>query len=234
MATTELRRFTRMLGPDDLPDVLAHPSMFETEPLGISVDLSGALTEAAKLIADVAPGAPRSALAAWDEAMVEPLHAGFAGVPRRVLSDMRLWHWLCTREFRDFVLGRWCSERAAEAYDDLTAAERGRFLGRPSLNGVSRNALARLFWCGEVLWSKDEGYDLARKALHRQDLFQNVFERKFGLHRPAARACVLRFSDATQPVWRSSLRGLDFCLSTMVVEVMDEGAITDLLEEFAA
>jgi uncharacterized protein DUF6339 len=232
--STELRRFSRMLGPDDLPDVLTHPTMFETESLGISVDLGPARAVADKLLADLSPGAPRVTLASWDEAMVEPLHASFAGVPRRLLSDMRLWHWLCTGTFREFVVARWCSERATEAYDDLTAAERGRFLGKASLNGVSRNALARLFWCGEALWDKNSGYNLARAALRKQDFFQAVFERKFGLHRPAARACVNNLADATEMVWRNSLKGLNFCLSTMVVEAMDESAITDLLAEFAA
>jgi hypothetical protein len=163
-----------------------------------------------------------------------PLHAAFEGVPRRLLSDMRVWHWLCITVFRDFILARWCSEEAAEALDDLTAAERGRFLGRASLNGVSRNALARLFWCGEALWSQEDGYRLAQSALHRQDFFQAVFERKFGLYRPAARACVIRLADATELTWRNSLKGLNFCLSTMVVEAMDESAVGELLEEFAA
>jgi hypothetical protein len=208
--------------------------MFETVSLDITVDLAGVRTLVDELVARTPEGATRQTLAAWDEAMVGPLHAAFEGVPRRTLSDMRVWHWLCTQAFRDFILARWCSEEAAEAFDDLTAAERGRFLGKASLNGVSRNALARLFWCGEALWSKDQGYDLARAALRRQDFFQAVFERKFGLYRPAARACVMKLADATELVWRNSLKGLNFCLSTMVAEAMDESAVGELLEEFAA
>jgi hypothetical protein len=231
---TELRRFNRLLRPDELPDALASPGMFETVSLEITVDLAGVLAIVSDLIGRMTKGATRQALAAWDEAMVEPLHAAFEGVPRRLLSDMRVWHWLCTGVFRDFVLARWCSEEAAEAFDDLTAAERGRFLGKASLNGVSRNALARLFWCGEALWSQEDGYDVARAALHRQDFFQAVFERRFGLYRPAARSCVMRLADATELAWRNSLKGLNFCLSTMVVEAMDESAVGKLLEEFAA
>lgn len=232
--STELRRFTRLLRPDELPEALSSPGMFETVSLDITVDLDGVRAIVEDLIARTPKGATRQALAAWDEAMVEPLHAAFDGVPRRLLSDMRVWHWLCTGVFRDFVLARWCSEETAEAFDDLTAAERGRFLGKASLNGVSRNAFARLFWCGEALWSPEDGYDLARAALHRQDFFQAVFERKFGLYRPAARACVMRLAEATEMVWRDSLKGLNFCLSTMVVEAMDESAVRELLEEFAA
>jgi hypothetical protein len=231
---TELRRFTRLLRPDELPEALTNPDMFETVSLDITVDLTEVCRIVDDLITNTSKGSTRQALAAWDEEMVEPLHAAFEGVPRRLLSDMRVWHWLCTGVFRDFVLARWCSEQAAEAFDDLTAAERGRFLGGGSLNGVSRNALARLFWCGEALWSHDDGYQLARAALHRQDFFQAVFERKFGLYRPAARACVVKLADATELTWRNSLKGLNFCLSTMVVEAMDESAVGELLEEFAA
>ena len=231
---TELRRFTRLLRPDELPEALTNPDMFETVSLDITVDLADVRAVVEDLIANTPTGSSRQALAAWDEEMVEPLHAALGGVPRRLLSDMRVWHWLCTGEFRDFILARWCSEEATEAFDDLTAAERGRFLGRASLNGVSRNALARLFWCGEALWSQEDGYHLARSSLHRQDFFQAVFERKFGLYRPAARACVVKLADATELAWRNSLKGLNFCLSTMVVEAMDESAVGELLEEFAA
>jgi hypothetical protein len=229
----ELRRFTNRLTPDDLPQALVNPGLRETEGLGISVDLSGALHVVEQLATNSEPEGSRL-LSSWDQDMVEPLHASFCGVPRRLLLDMHVWHWLCVVPFRTFVLRRWCAATTIDSPEELSASERGRFLGSSSLNGVSRNALARLFWCGETLWSEDRGYELARKALERQDFFQAVFERRFGLYRPAARAAVLKLANTKEQVWRNSLKGLNFCLSTMVIEAMDEESITNLLEEFSA
>ena len=108
-----------------------------------------------------------------------------------------------------------------------------RFLGAGTLRGTSRNALARLWWCAESLSSGQDGYRLARQALARQDLFQAIFERQFGLYPPAVRACLRRFgnSGVSEREWRDGTRRLNHYLTTIVLEALSEDEILELLSE---
>jgi hypothetical protein len=109
-----------------------------------------------------------------------------------------------------------------------------RFLGNQSgkstLSGMSRQALARLWWCAEILGTED-GYRLARTAVRRQDLYQAVFEREFGLYPPAARACIKFFDGRSENEAREGTRRLNQLLSTLVLETLDEDDIMQMLEE---
>jgi hypothetical protein len=115
----------------------------------------------------------------------------------------------------------------------LTPSLRGRFLGPPTLNGVSRNTFARLWWCVEALYSGDDKYKLVNAVLQKQDLFQAVFERRFGLHAPTAKQFIRKFGLARELEWRTAARRLDYRFRTILLEALDQTEIAKLIDAAA-
>lgn len=216
--------------PAILAELLLHPSSATTVPLGVDADLDPIRQAFTTFVSNSTDG--RHDRAALDAVLVGPLHSSLNHLPRRIASDMRFWHWICVVELQEIVWARWHGDKPSddEIASALTPSLIGHFLGNPTLNGVSRNALARLWWCGHSLYTQNDGYDLARAVLGKQDLFQAIFEREFGLYAPAARACVRRFGDgAVEKEWRDALRKLNYVATTTVLEALDEADLTALL-----
>jgi hypothetical protein len=167
---------------------------------------------------------------AIDGVLIEPLHRAMSTLTVREAADMRVWHWL-TLHFRDLVWRRWRDYlKQWEESEELNGEAAARFLGRTSLNGVSRNTLARLWWTAQQL--QDDGdYTLARRAIEKQDRFQAIFERRFGLYLPAARACIECFSELGEQETRDAARWLQQCLSTTVLERLSQEDVASLLAE---
>jgi hypothetical protein len=164
-----------------------------------------------------------------DGRLIGPLHQAIP-LTLREAADMRVWHWLTVR-FQNIVWQRWPSyHRQWQETEELTGEAVSRFLGRSSLNGVSRNTLARLWWAAEQM-SEGDDYSLARAAVENQDRFQAIFERRYGLYRPAARACLKGFQGLSEGEVRDAARWLQQCLSTTVLEHLSEAEIGALLEE---
>jgi hypothetical protein len=67
------------------------------------------------------------------------------------------------------------------------------------------------------------------EALANQDFFQAIFERKFGLYPPAARACLDVLRDASEDERREATKRLNHYLTTIVLENLTEGDIRELL-----
>jgi hypothetical protein len=166
-----------------------------------------------------------------DRELVEPFHRALKDLSRAEAADMRVWHWLCAVAFPDAVWKRWRTAgppNSSELETILTDSLARRFLGSPSLVGVSRNTFARLWWTAEHL---DGDYDLARRALARQDMFQAIFERLFGLYPPAARAAIRKFDGRAEDDIRRAARWLNYSAATAVLEVLDESAIEQILDQ---
>jgi hypothetical protein len=226
MKQTPLRRYVRLIKDDELPHLLLLPTHVESEAIGVTADLSKVAT-----ILKAAPRKNDSERASWDSAFAEPLHQALK-LPRRVASDMKFWHWLTISVLSDLVWIRWNgsvpSDVAATLSTKPSLAE--RFLGSATLRGVSRNALARLWWCADALYSKGDGYQLVREALSKQDLFQAIFERQFGLYPAAARACLKTLSNKSEGEWREATRKLNHYLTTIVVESLTEEQVAELIQ----
>jgi hypothetical protein len=195
-----------------------------TAALSTAVDAAG-LDDAIRSLPGDASGSE------LDIALVEPLHRALSGLTRSDAADMRTWHWMTAVAHPDFVWRRWRPEGPPEASlltDVLGEAMVRRFAGSPSLNGVSRNTFARLWW---TVANLDNDYALARVALSRQDMFQAVFERFFGLYPPAARAAVRRFDGRKEGEIRTSARWLNYAAATTVLEYLDEEQIGEIIDE---
>ena len=224
----ELERYVRPVREGELARLLDDPAAVETEPIGTEADLAevrevfeGVLEEYPQL-----RGAERAVL---DRTLAEPLHRALAHLTPRQASDMGFWHWLCIAGLPDVVSWRWYGAATipGEALEKRALAE--RFLGAGTLRGISRNALARLWWCAGSLHTGEDGYALAREVLAKQDLFQAIFERDFGLYPPAARACVRYFGNASEGEWRRGTLRLNHYLTTIVLETLSEDDVLELL-----
>ena len=216
-----VQRFAKSLGSDRLEEVLGGAPQ-ATEPLPTTIPLE----DVAAAVSSVLPEVTGSAI---DRALVEPLHRALP-LTRREAADPRVWQWLCVTQFPDLVWRRWSGQAPAPGmlHEALTRGLYPRFLCRASLNGVSRNTLSRLWWTVEQL---DGDYELARHALSNQDMFQNIFERFFGIYRPAARACLDRFTGRSEAEIRGAAKWLQQCASTTVLEALDQSAIAAILDE---
>ncbi len=227
--SVELALYVTRIDSVGLPELLADPSLGSCEPVGLNADLS----EVREVLSESVAGPSRADLALLDGLLVEPPHRVLPALPHRLAADMRFWQWLCVAELKDVVWHRWHGSVPDSPADVLAAnpALSDRFLGDSTLHGVSRNALARLWWCAETLRSDQDGYGLARQALARQDLFQAIFERQFGLYPPVARTCLRRFGgdDVSEREWREGTRRLNHYLTTLVLESLSEDGILDIL-----
>jgi hypothetical protein len=219
-----VQRFAKSLTNDRLEEVLGG-GRWATESLATAIPIEG--VQAA--VSSVPAEATKSAI---DGALVEPLHSALGDLTRREAADPRVWQWLCVAQFPDLVWRRWAgqSPQPGMLHEALTSAMCPRFLCRASLNGISRNTLSRLWWTAEQLGD----YDLARQALSNQDMFQNIFERFFGMYPPAAKACLDRFGGRSEAEIRTASKWLQQCASTTALETLDQGDVAAILDEALA
>lgn len=217
-----LQQYLKRLDAARLADVLAGET-WASSPISTQVDLTDLRAAIEALPQDVRG-------AQLDTELVEPVHRVIT-ITRREAADPRTWQWLCVGAFPDVVWRRWARtppRTPREIRDLLTPGLQGRFLAQASLNGVSRNTFARLWWTAEQL---EADYDLARRAFARQDMFQAVFERLFGLWPAAARACLAQFEGRSEDEIRSAAKWLQQSASTLVLEGLSEAQIRDVLAE---
>ena len=221
--TTKMRHYSQPVTSRDFLDYLNDPGYGETVDTGHSVDFGAFNAKLKDLRQKNVP------LPEWDRHLAEPLHRALRSLPRRLLLDMRLWHWVCISAFPEFVWERWTREEFNPPYDDAKQSVIGRFTGTMSLNGVSRNGLARLFWCADVLYDSQKKYSSAKTLLENQDFYQAVLERKFGLFPPAARACVATLGSASEAARREVTKKLNHYFTTISVETLSQKDIEALI-----
>ena len=227
----QIRRFSNPVSKDALLDYLCNPRsvMTDSEALESDIDLQEFSDSVDNLLSTTPNDAGNVQRAKWDQELVEPLHRAMKPLPLRDLADMRLWHWMCVGAFPQLVWRRWQGEIPNLDEFSMPKALAERFVGTNSLHGISRNALARLFWCGASLFTTEDQYSLAKSVIERQDLFQNIFERGFSLYQPAARACVRELRDSGEKQWRIAAVNLDHQLTTTTLEALDEEYIRSML-----
>lgn len=220
--TVELHRLTIPLTTiRQLAAVLRDSSYIESEALGLEADFSE-VQDVFDGFYSANPEASSVERARLDRELAAPLHRALAGMSRRNATDMQFWHWLCVCQFQDIVWYRWYGRIPTDFSGIISPSLAERFLGAPTLHGVSRNAFARLWWCAEALYSEEEGYELVHIALSSQDFFQAIFEREFGLYIPAARACVQVLKDSSEDERREATKELNHYFTTIVAEALNE------------
>jgi hypothetical protein len=225
MASEELHLF-----PDEttVGQLMAHvvgQTALKSTATSTSADLSGIGSAVNGL---KAAGGKR---AAWDAKLVAPVHAALKGVPRSLQLNPQFWEWLAAERFRDLVWERWWDGNPPKDFAEAQVqppSKWRRFECRRTMNGMSRNAISRLFWAGELLVTGND-YSLAEAMFGKQEIQQQIFDRLFGLHAPAAKAfvktCIGKTDDQVQKLGER----LNEYASTIAVEFLDENEIESLL-----
>ncbi len=226
----ELQTYEEPLRPDQLPDVLEGRFHPPTIPTGVEKEIGSLASEAKRIWVECGDQGIRRGTEA-DALFAPVLHMELTGSPRRILTDSRLWHWLATQQLSGFVKQRWLPDNGAD--HQQAVAQHARFLGRSTLNGVNRNALARLYWTAEATVVADD-YDLTGKVLRNADLHLNIFERLFGLDDRLVRECVRSLHDVGEDVHRAALINIRIRLGTVVLEALDETDLTALVSDCLA
>lgn len=231
--TVELRRLTIPLTTiRQLAAVMQDPSHIESEPLGTVADFGEVRSVFDRFHNDNAE-ASSVVRAKLDRELAAPLHRALTGLSRRDATDMQFWRWLCVCQFQDVVWYRYYGHMPVDFSGTISPSLAERFLGSPTLRGVSRNALARLWWCAEALYTEEDKYDLVNIALSRQELFQGIFERMFGLYIPAARACLRVLNNSSEDEIRQATKELNHYFTTIVAEALsEEDIIHNLLNKY--
>jgi hypothetical protein len=226
--TVELRRFAIPITIRQLAVVLTDSNSIETESLGIPVDFDEVKT-VFENFRDANPNAPLIVRAKLDRELAVPLHKALTHLTRRNATDMHMWHWLCTCELKDIVWYRWYGRIPTDPGEIISPSLAERFLGTPSLRGISHNALGRLWWCVETLYNESDEYDLVDVALSSQDFFTQMFDRKFSLYIPAGKAYIRTLRNASEDERRKAARELNHYFTTIAAEALSEEDITQKL-----
>jgi hypothetical protein len=177
-----------------------------------------------------------------DAQLARELHVSLMHLDRRTLTDPLLWHWLSLEVFPRYTALRWfgghqimdLSTKGADGKHIIPDSEVKRFLGTASLEGVSRNSLARLFWGAETAWLQGTGsdrYESVVDVFALADLFVGVFERVLGLRPDTAIQLIQRISNRDENSRRAILTDLNLVLSTTCLEALDSDLFEELLVE---
>jgi hypothetical protein len=220
----ELRIYERDIHRSEVLQLLVDPTSVMSESVGVEVDFS----DIDELVNRFRDGDKRSRIS-MDVQAHEIVHKLLRGIDRRTLTQMNLWHWLCLNPLRDFILVRWLDIHDSSTPNNLIDSEASRFVGAQTLHGISRNAVARLWWGAETLSERDD-YSLSRIALSNQDFFQQAFDRKFGLSVPASRAFFRTLEDSTESERREAGVCLNHYFTTIAGSWLIEEDVVELIK----
>ncbi len=177
-----------------------------------------------------------------DAHLARLLHKSLRHIDRRTLTDPNLWQWMSLNRFPEYVAWRWfdglslrdLDARDAEGVHVIKDSAVEHFLGGASLRGVSRNALARLFWGAEAAWVQGIGEDRyldVDTVFKFADLFSGVFERLVCLRADAAIKVMRDIKGRSENSRRSIMLNLNLVLSTTCLESLDMNTYSELVTE---
>lgn len=202
----------------------------ETRPVEPSVDLT-------ELIKDLNALAANHSDTALDRESVEIVHKALP-LSRREALQPNVWNWLCVAALPEYTWSRWGdkdwpgSHAAAGQMiaDEVQTSLVDHYVAVPTLEGIGRNALARLWWAGESL-SEDGDYFLAREALSKAQLWVDVFERRLGLDERLAKACIRMLHGHPDSVVMDTCVFINQRVKTTQLETLDRDALEALIAE---
>ena len=154
------------------------------------------------------------------------IHMIFRDLDDRITTDAQMWQWLTTKQFKHYVRSRW----NVDDEDMMKTSAQIRFLGGGSLAGISRNALARLYWAANTLWTEDNGYEYSDQVLGDQDLYAAIFERNLGLYPPLARELAKQCGTEPEAVHREWIKNVNHVLTTITMEALNEKQLAEFVK----
>lgn len=222
---SDLFRLTPALTRQSLTPFLVGDATPAKVPIPETAHLDHLQREIAQLVAASGDGLD----SASDAELAPTVHQTFRHLPHRVVVDASFWQWLTVEPFRDYTTARWAPGGVLTPGVEIGSGLAERFLARPTLGGMARNALARLFWCAHTMGDADEDYVLTKRMLSSQDLFVGVFEREIGLVPAVARMSARELVGLSEADRRLALRRLLLRGSAVTLETLSEDEVRDIL-----
>ena len=119
-----------------------------------------------------------------DARLVECVHTTFKSLTSNILTDMRMWHWLCVIRYPNIPWLRWRGNIPVDPEDGFTVGTGEekhvpslRFLGTSSINGHGRNTFSRLFAADRMMENDHSDYSLVKKLFTSQELHLGLSDR---------------------------------------------------------
>lgn len=111
---------------------------------------------------------------------VRAVYEALKGLPRSIASDARFWSGLCIDMFWPYVCKRWLNKGVSAS----TVRDHFLFMGQ-SKKAYTRNALARLWWIGDLTvdYSRKNPYEITEFVLQDTDYVVNILERNYSNNR---------------------------------------------------
>ena len=211
----QLERFLQPITPQQLTAVIFDDKKLPTSTV---LELPG--------LADLKEKLGSGEYSSSDDAEVgREIHLIFRDLDDRVTTDTQMWQWLTATQFKHYVRSRW----SIDEEDMVKHSAQIHFLGGGSLTGVSRNALARLYWAANALWTEESGYEYSDQVLGDQDLYAAIFERNLGLHPPLARELAKQCGTEPEAVHRAWIKNVNHVLTTVAIEGLNEEQLAEFV-----
>lgn len=137
-----------------------------------------------------------------------------------------LWRYLAVVELREFVRYRW-PYPDPQTNRSLSAAQAKYLEGARDLY---EHALVRLWWIAE-LTRTGNNYSRTTKALKRQELANDLFDRGYARYPPAVRATIDVLADTNSQVVSRTTTKLNHALSTIRLEALNESELREIVKE---
>jgi len=186
----------------------------------------------------------------------EVVHKALRHLPRELTCDIRFWQWLSLVKFRRYTIFRWCSITAKielakniDSHKNITLIEQesqipqaflNHLVGGTTMKSITNlHSISRLFWLAEYLYTKDDGYRLAKFAYSFQDIATSLTQRRYAQHYIIAQTFVAKLEREKNtlgglkgglkvPVQRAA-RKLSLAFGTINSDYLDKKDLEELI-----
>lgn len=227
----ELFRLKAALTNNELISALRYPDSISVEEVNSEVDLSDLSKLIDQLILEKVTGSN------LDARLVECVHKTFKTLPSHILTDMRMWHWLCVIRYPNIPWIRWRGSIPVDPEDGFKVGTGKRnvpslrFLGTSSINGHGRNTFSRLFFAAERMMDKNNSdYTLVKKLFTSQELHLGLSDREFGLIPKINRVLTEKLVELPDSKVRIAIRKLNSLGGSICLDLLSEEQLEKLID----
>ena len=226
-----LFRLKAPLISNGLISALRNPDSISVEKVNKDIDLSDLSKLIDQLILENVTGSN------LDARLVECVHKTFKSLPAHILTDMRMWHWLCVIRYPNIPWLRWRGNIPVDPEDGFTVGTGKkhvpslRFLGTSSINGHGRNTFSRLFFAAERMLEDDHSdYTLVQKLFTSQELHLGLSDREFGLIPKINRILTAKLVELPDSKVRIAIRKLNSLGGSICLDLLSEEQLEQLID----
>ena len=226
-----LLRLKAPLISNGLISALRNPDTISVEKVNAEIDLSDLSKLIDQLILENVTGSD------LDARLVECVHKTFKSLPSHILTDMRMWHWLCVIRYPNIPWLRWRGNIPVDPEDGFTVGTGKkhvpslRFLGTSSINGHGRNTFSRLFFAADRMLDNDHSdYTLVKKLFTSQELHLGLSDREFGLIPKINRILTAKLVELPDSKVRIAIRKLNSLGGSICLDLLSEEQLEQLID----